>query len=128
MPFLNKAKQTIKIKKKKVDENDKIYHSKRWKELRNNYIKKHPLCAICLASGKVVSAEDVHHKDSFNNYVRNERISKAYDETNLMSLCKKHHAELHKNHTSPKGFNIEKYKEEHPEEFYDGDFDINEDK
>ena len=34
-----------------------------------------------------------------------------------MSLCKKHHAELHKNHTSPRGFDLEQYKKDHPEEF-----------
>lgn len=117
MPYLNKPKQKVKYKKKNTEENDKIYHSKRWKILRNNFIQKHPLCEICYASGKIVSAQDVHHKDGFNNYSGNARIEKAFDESNLMSLCKKHHAELHKNHTVTKGFDLNKYKKEHPDEF-----------
>lgn len=117
MPYLKKAPKRTKIKKKKVDQNDKIYHSKKWKALRAWYFSHHPLCEICLAEGKIVSAEDVHHKDSFNNYCGNERIEKAFDPNNLMSLCKKHHAELHKNHTSPRGFDLEQYKKDHPQEF-----------
>ena len=49
MPYLKKTPKRTKIKKKKVDENDKIYHSKKWKTLRGWYYAHHPLCEICLA-------------------------------------------------------------------------------
>ena len=41
------------------------------------------LCEICLEKGKVIPAEDVHHKDSFLNYEGQERLYKAFDFTNL---------------------------------------------
>lgn len=68
MPYLKKAPKRTKIKKKKIDENDKIYHSKKWKLLRAWYFAHHPLCEICLAAGRAITAVDCHHKDSFSNY------------------------------------------------------------
>lgn len=59
-------------------------------------LMQQPLCEICLEKGKVTPAEDVHHKDSFLNYEGQERLYKAFDFTNLQSVCKQCHASLHK--------------------------------
>ena len=72
----------------------------------------HPLCEICQALGKVTPAEDVHHKDSFLNYRGSMMYYKAYDYNNLMSLCKEHHAELHKNGATH-GFDMDIYLKVH---------------
>ena len=45
-------------------------------------------------------AEDVHHKDSFLNYDGTDRLAKAFDFSNLLSLCKQCHSYLHRNGTT----------------------------
>ena len=115
MPTLIKAKPKKYRKVNKETRND-IYSSRKWRLLRLSYIQRHPLCEICEALGKIVPAEDVHHKDSFNNYLGDQRIEKAYDPENLMSLCKTHHAELHKNHTQTTGFDMSDYLKKHKDE------------
>lgn len=122
MPYLEKPPKKPKKKKKprkynlKPDTKDEIYHSTTWIRIRKNYIQHHPLCEICLAEGKSVLAQDVHHKDSFTHYVGDERLRKAYDVGNLMSLCRKHHCELHKGNKPTYGFDMDAYLKSHPEE------------
>lgn len=99
MPTLAKPPKKKKYPNHKSENStlrDTIYHSMKWRNLRNSYIKKHPLCEICLAKGKIVPAEDVHHNYSFQNYQGDEMIEAAYDPNNLVSLCKQCHAEMHK--------------------------------
>ena len=36
-------------------ERHKFYHTARWRRVRGAYIKKNPLCVMCLAEGKVTS-------------------------------------------------------------------------
>lgn len=120
MPTLYKPKYNKKTNINKQIRDD-IYNSRRWKNLRLLYIKHNPLCEICLAAGKTTLASDVHHKDSFTLYNGEERYNKAYDYYNLMSLCKYHHTQLHKNHHQPNGFDIYQYKKCHEEEFYEKD-------
>lgn len=43
---------------------------------------------MCLAKGIITPAVDVHHKDSFLNYEGSTRLYKAYDYSNLLSVCK----------------------------------------
>ena len=38
-----------------------MLNSKRWKMLRQEYLRAHPLCERCRAEGYVRSAIDVHH-------------------------------------------------------------------
>lgn len=114
MPYLKKYKKPKEQKPK--DTKDDIYHSMRWLRMRLNYIQHHPLCEICEAQGKSVLAQDVHHKDSFNHYYGNERIRKAFDVNNLMSLCRKHHCELHRGNKTTYGFDMDTYLKSHPDE------------
>ena len=43
----------------------------------------------------VTIADDVHHIDSFLNYSGNQRLNKAFDFSNLMSVCKECHGKIH---------------------------------
>ena len=95
MPFLRKPTKHP-IRKINREERQKIYQSIRWKELRKSKLMQQPLCEVCLAKGIVKPAIDVHHKDSFLNYTGNLRLWKAYDFSNLLSVCKECHSELHK--------------------------------
>lgn len=68
-----------------------IYNSRKWKELRNEYITEHPNCEIC---GKI--AQQVHHKRRFSTGKNKKDMLKlAYDRNNLMSLCKHCHISKH---------------------------------
>lgn len=94
MPYLKKPiKQRNKAFKR--EDRQKIYQSTRWKELRQSKLMQQPLCELCLAKGIVTPAIDVHHIDSFMNYTGTERLTKAYDFTNLQSVCKLCHSSLH---------------------------------
>lgn len=63
---------------------------------------------MCLSKDKITPAIDVHHKDSFLNYEGLERLAKAYDSDNLLSVCKECHSFLHRNGTTH-GYNGESY-------------------
>lgn len=73
----------------------KVYNSKRWKKLRLVKLMKDPLCEICLQKGIITPAIDIHHIDSFMNYYGIDRIEKAYNINNLMSICKVCHKKEH---------------------------------
>lgn len=73
----------------------KIYQSAKWQKLRLAKLMQNPLCENCLAKGIITPAIDIHHKDSFMNYTGLMRLQKAYDITNLVSLCKDCHSKEH---------------------------------
>ena len=62
-------------------------YGRRWHEIRDLYISKHPLCERCLEAGHLVPAEEVHHvlplADGGDN-----------SDENLMSLCKSCHSSI----------------------------------
>lgn len=92
-------------------ERQKIYQDKRWKTLRSIKIQDQPLCEMCLKEGKIVPAHDVHHIKSFcaRNITEEEKIRRAFDYDNLMSLCVDCHLKIH----NPQGTimdKIRKYK------------------
>lgn len=98
MPTIIRLKD---IKKKEPKENisQKYYNNKGWRILRNSYIRKHPLCEMCLAEGKTVPAEHVHHKVPFLTGIsEGDRLRLLLDQDNLMSLCIYHHNLIHKQH------------------------------
>lgn len=99
MPYLKKAesKRIKPVLRESRKERQEIYQSKQWKSLRQSYLMQHPLCEVCLTKGLVTPAIDVHHKDSFSNYEGLKRLEAAYDYSNLMAVCKKCHAWLHRN-------------------------------
>lgn len=72
----------------------KAYNNTTWRKLRDSYLKQNPLCANCLRNGKVVPAEDIHHKISpFKGGEINWTL--LLDPENLESLCKECHGIEH---------------------------------
>ena len=68
-----------------------FYHGVKWKRLRESVLSRdNYLCQDCLASNRLVAAEEVHHiievKEDWN---------KRYEEDNLISLCKSCHRKRH---------------------------------
>lgn len=99
MPYLKRSRKEP-VRRVNREDRQKIYQSKRWKELRLAKLRDQPLCEICLSKGKVTPAIDIHHKDSFLNYEGLQRVNKAYDYDNLLSVCKECHSWLHRNGTT----------------------------
>ena len=69
----------------------KLINCHRWRKLRNEQLKRNPLCAICDDI-----ATEVHHikpVESEKEYDRMETL--AYDPSNLQSLCHKCHSDIH---------------------------------
>lgn len=58
----------------------------RWREARAIFLKQHPLCAFCLAEGKIVPATVVDHIIPHRG---DQRL--FWDQTNWESLCKECH-------------------------------------
>ena len=62
----------------------RLLNSKRWKMLRQEYLRAHPLCERCKADGLIRSAIDVHHKvpvESAHTLMEMEQL--AFDWHNL---------------------------------------------
>lgn len=80
---------------------DSIYRyliqSRRWRLLRNSHLSAHPLCERCLELDRLRSATEVHHIDPIENgHGVAEKTRRAFDPTNLKSLCHECHVQVHK--------------------------------
>ena len=64
----------------------KLYDSAAWKRLRLNQLQSNPLCAYCLAIGRVSNATICDH---ITPHKGNESL--FYNQANLQSLCKACH-------------------------------------
>jgi 5-methylcytosine-specific restriction protein A len=58
------------------------YNTAAWKRLRLAHLKRNPLCVFCQRRGEVVAATTVDHRVP----VREDK-ARAFDPTNLQSLC-----------------------------------------
>lgn len=69
------------------DERDwrRLYHTKRWKALREDRLNAQPLCERCLASGIVEPATVVHHPTPHRGNVD------LFWAGPFENLCKPHH-------------------------------------
>lgn len=73
-----------------------VYDSRRWRAMRDYKLATDPLCEICKAEGRVTLAVDVHHVLPIGEAAtRDEALRRAYDTSNLQSLCKECHGRLH---------------------------------
>ena len=92
MPTLNRIKRERK-ETPKTDRRElrqKGYNTSAWRNAREAYLMKHPLCEHCLAKGKVKPAEHVHHKRSpFMGTDVNWAL--LLDQENLQALCAECH-------------------------------------
>ena len=78
-------------------ERQSIYNTKRWKDLRLWMVQHHPLCEDCLKKGKITPTEEIHHILSpfSKNCTQEEKERRAFDEKNLVALCKDCHIKRH---------------------------------
>ena len=71
----------------KAHRNPKNYDH-RWKLIRDCYVAKHPLCEHCLAAGRLVPVDLVHH-------IKPIEEGGDHSDENLTSLCRSCHGKLH---------------------------------
>ena len=67
-------------------DSNRIY-GRQWRNIRNLYISKHPICELCLAVGHYVPATEVHHKLPIDQ-------GGDHSEDNLQALCKSCHSRI----------------------------------
>ena len=74
-----------------------LMNSREWRELRIRKLQSDPLCQLCMANGKVVSARCIHHILPIEaTRSEAEARRRAFDWNNLQSLCYQCHADIHK--------------------------------
>ena len=74
-----------------------LINTQRWRALRARALGARSLCEVCLKAGRVTPATEVHHirpVESTSNYDMMKSL--AYDPNNLLCLCHKCHADIHK--------------------------------
>ncbi len=99
MPVINRKYNNTKPIKWSYNQSSQYYNSKGWKRLRALYINNHPLCEQCLLKCRSVPAEEVHHIRPFLfGKTEEERWNLLLDYSNLMSLCRACHDEIHRHH------------------------------
>lgn len=80
-------------------DNSKIYRkgiqSKRWVKLRRHQLSLHPLCEMCEREGRLTPATEVHHITPVEDMPEDRQMALMFDPHNLMSLCHRHHVEVH---------------------------------
>lgn len=77
------------------DKNE-IYQSREWAEMRKMKMEANPWCEMCLAEHRYVSACLVHHIHPIEESTSKAEMRKwAFMWSNLQSLCRAHHAEVH---------------------------------
>ena len=105
MPTINK-KQLKPPKDKQIRYSKQTaqsyYNTSQWKKLRLAYFMEHPLCEYCLAEGKTVPTEEIHHiKPILSVEDDLQRKDLAFNPNNLVALCKDCHHKIH-NHNLKK--------------------------
>lgn len=96
MPTILKPRKTNKSNSHYDAERRMIYNSRRWQRLRDIKFANDPLCEVCARKGITTPAEDIHHIVSFmSTDDPQQRLWLAYDYSNLMSVCKKCHQNIH---------------------------------
>jgi 5-methylcytosine-specific restriction protein A len=76
-----------------------VYNTKRWRDLRLNYLANHPICECCKKAGRIRAATDVHHVNEISNATTKEGMQRlGFDENNLMAICKECHYQIHNGH------------------------------
>lgn len=72
-----------------------FYNSVQWKNVRNNYWHKHPLCEDCLEKGLISPTEIIHHKVELSPQNINDS-NITLNENNLRAVCRKCHGKHHR--------------------------------
>lgn len=76
----------------------RLLNSKRWKQLRQWKLQQNPLCELCEAEGKIVSAVDVHHMTPVETARTPQEMEQlCFNPANLQALCISCHTSIHRN-------------------------------
>jgi len=59
----------------------------RWRKARAAYLKRHPICVVCLSMSRTRAAQEVHHIIPL-------REGGTHAEANLQALCKSCHSRI----------------------------------
>ena len=74
-----------------------IYNSREWAELRIRKMQANPICEMCEAEGHVAAAQCVHHIHPIEQSSSLQEMRMwAFKWENLQSLCRYHHAKVHR--------------------------------
>lgn len=65
-----------------------VQRSSSWASVRNNFIKRNPLCAVCGKKGTLFKPNEAHHIILFS-----QDQTKELDPQNLITFCREHHYE-----------------------------------
>lgn len=100
MPTINRntaKRKRILSRTDKYKTRRKIYNSKEWKNgLRLVQLRKQPLCQVCELLGRTTLGQCCHHIRTFVGVQTTEDMYDiAFDESNLCTLCTKHHSMMH---------------------------------
>lgn len=67
-------------------------YNRQWQQLRDFYIRLHPVCEVC----KIAPAVEVHHKESIKR-----NPARRLDQSNLLAVCRPCHDHI-EHHGLPK--------------------------
>lgn len=83
---------------KQAKDKNRIYASKRWQELRVLKLQSTDgLCEVCMKEGIATATNIVHHKHPIeDSHSFQEMEHWAYMWENLLTVCRRHHAEAHR--------------------------------
>ena len=75
-----------------------IYQSREWRELRVLKYRANPTCELCEREGGYIrAAQAIHHITPIETAKTMDEMKQlAYQWSNLLSVCREHHARLHK--------------------------------
>lgn len=111
MAWINKGVKKKKDNSERKKQRMKMYNDAYYRQVRDNYMRNHPLCEDCMnmqienedgsKKEKITPSIDLHHLQSPFAYGlnENERYARLIDTSNFIALCKFHHSQRH----APKG-------------------------
>jgi 5-methylcytosine-specific restriction enzyme A len=62
-------------------------YGQKWRQIRQSYMAKHPLCEACRKIGKLTPAREIHHRTPLAK-------GGTHAQENLMSLCRSCHSRI----------------------------------
>ena len=88
--FCEKHQKEENKRYEKYDRNPAVHrrYGRAWKRIRDSYAAGHPLCEQCVAQGRYVKTEEIHHKLPLSQ-------GGTHARENLIALCKSCHAKIH---------------------------------
>ena len=103
-----------------------LIQSRRWHELREWYISRHPFCEECERRGVLDQrAEEVHHVKPIGTARDKSGMERlAFDKDNLRALCHECHVRVHRAMKQAKRTGVEMKARDEAVEAFLGDFGI----